>query len=92
MKGSVVFELNDDVTMSNWLVLSDQSSSTVSCLFNPVVVMRNSASSKISAHDTKVLDVTSINILSDLKSLSATDSNSTSIGSSTSDWHWVALG
>jgi hypothetical protein len=54
--------------------------------------MRNSASSKISAHDTKVFDVTSINILSDLKSLSATDSNSTSIGTSTSDWHWVALG
>ena len=92
VKSSVMLELNCDITMSNWLVLTNQCSSAIPSLFNYVVVMRDSTSSKISAHDTESLFVTSVNVLSDLKSLSSIDSNSTSIGSSTSNWHWVALG
>jgi hypothetical protein len=92
VQSSSICILNGDWSMDRTLYLSDQSSSTISCLLDLVVIVRNSASSKISAHDTESLFITSINILSDLKSLSSINSHSAGICSSASDWFWVALG
>jgi len=72
------------------LVLSNQSCGTISGLFNYPVVMLNSASKSILTHNTECFNVTSIHVLSDGNSLTSWDLNSSGIGSSTSNWLWIA--
>jgi len=72
------------------LVLSDQSGSTISGLFNLPVVMLNSASGGVLTHNTECFNVTSIHILSDGNCLTSWDLCSSRIGTCTSNWLWIA--
>jgi hypothetical protein len=73
-------ELDLDSWMDNSLSLSDESSGAVSHLLNLEVVVSYRASSKISALNTKGLDVSCVNTLLDRKGLGAADQQITRTG------------